>query len=307
MTGGLGQGVQRSSIRSIARRPARHGFALSRRGRERLFKGVMYVVLTLGGITMLIPFIWLTSTSLKMTGREFSYPPELIPNPVMWGNFPEVLWGKAKILMLMRNTLVVCLVGVSAVALSSSLAAFGFARLPFPGRSFWFTILLATMMLPEAVTIIPRFILFRSLKWINTWLPLIVPAFCGGAYNIFLLRQFFLTIPKDYDEAARMDGASSFRIWWQIIMPLSRPVLATVVVLNFLWSWNAFLEPLIYISNYSKQMIGVGLTLFRGQTYSRWNLMMAGAFIQLVPVLVIFFAAQQYIIRGIVMTGISGR
>jgi ABC-type glycerol-3-phosphate transport system permease component len=281
---------------------------LGRRGRERLFEVTMHVVLLAGGATMLIPFLWLLSTALKETGREFSYPPQLIPDPIMWGNFAEVLFGPASLITLLFNTVIVVFLTVIGTVLSSSLVAYGFARFSFPGRNFWFMVLLATMMLPGVVTIIPRFILFRNLGWINTWLPLIVPSFFGGgAYYIFLLRQFFLSIPYEYDEAALMDGASKLRIWWQIILPLALPALAAVIVLTFLSEWNSFIDPLIYISNYSKQMLGVGLALFRGMAYSRWNLLMAGSFVQLVPVLLIFFAAQSVMIRGIVMTGITGR
>jgi multiple sugar transport system permease protein len=281
---------------------------LSRRGRERIFDITMHVILLLGGATMLIPFLWLLSTALKQEGREFSYPPQLIPNPIMWSNFGEVLFGPAMLITLLINTTIVVLLTVIGTVLSASLVAYGFARFTFPGRNFWFMVLLATMMLPGVVTIIPRFILFRNLGWINTWLPLIVPSFFGGgAYYIFLLRQFFLSIPYEYDEAAIMDGASKLRIWWQIILPLALPALAAVVVLTFVGEWNSFIDPLIYISNYSRQMLGVGLALFRGMAYSRWNLLMAGSFIQLVPVLVIFFAAQSLIIRGIVMSGLTGR
>lgn len=257
---------------------------------------------------MLMPFIWVVSTSLKMTGREFSYPPQLIPDPVMWGNYPEVLFGAVNLIGLLRNTLIVTSLSVLGVVLSASLVAFGMARVQFPGRDFWFVVLLSTMMLPGVVTIIPRFILFRNLGWIDTWLPLVVPSYLGGgAFNIFLLRQFFMTVPYDYDEAARMDGASTLLVWRRVVMPLARPAIATVAVLTFMGDWNSFMDPLIYISTYSKQMMGVGLALFRGMAYSQWNLMMAGAFIQMIPVLIVFFSAQQYIIRGIVMTGLAGR
>jgi len=284
------------------------GSLLGRRGREQFFNAVIYCILVAGAITMLVPFVWLVSTSLKKTGSEFSYPPQLIPNPVMWSNFAEVLTGPASLLILLRNTVIVVFLSVLGTVISSSLVAYGFARFTFPGRNFWFLVLLATMMLPSVVTIIPRFILFRNLGWINTWYPLIVPSFMGGgAYNIFLLRQFFLTIPYEYDEAAIMDGATRARIWWQIILPLSLPALAAVTVLTFLGEWNSFIEPLIYISSHDRQLIGVGLAMYRGLATSRWNLLMAGSFIQLVPVLIIFFVAQRAMIRGIVMTGITGR
>jgi ABC-type glycerol-3-phosphate transport system permease component len=284
------------------------GGRLSRQGRERLAHGVLHVVLFAGGITMLIPFVWLVSTSLKETGHEFSYPPQLVPDPIVWGNYIEVLFGPVRMVRLLRNTLIVTGLSVIGTVLSSSLVAYGFARFTFPGRNFWFIVLLGTMMLPSPVTVIPRFILFRNLGWIDTWLPLFVPAFLGAsAYNIFLLRQFFMTIPYEYDEAALMDGASRFRIWWQIILPLSLPALTAVVVLTFMGEWNSFFDPLIYISSNSKQMIGVGLAMYRGLASSRWNLMMAGSFVQLVPVLIIFFVAQRAMIKGIVMTGLTGR
>ncbi|MHB0876341.1 MAG: carbohydrate ABC transporter permease [Anaerolineae bacterium] len=284
------------------------GRRLGKKTQDALFRAAMYTILTVGGVTMLLPFIWMVSTSLKVYGREFSYPPELIPNPVVWSNYPDVLFGTANVIGLLRNTLIVTAASVSGAVLSASLAAYGFARIPFPGRNFWFMMLLSTMMLPGVVTIIPRFILYRSLHWIDTWLPLIVPAFFGGgAFNIFLLRQFFMTVPYDYDEAAKIDGASSLRIWAEVLLPLARPALATVAVLTFMGEWNSFMDPLIYISSYSKQMLGVGLALFRGLASSRWNLMMAGAFVQILPVLIVFFCAQQYIIRGIVLTGLSGR
>jgi len=276
--------------------------------RTLIFKTVAYALLITASIAMLIPFVWLVSTSLKLTGREFSYPPQFIPRPVVWHNYPEVLFGAAKIAILLRNSIIVSSLSVTGALLSSSLVAFGFARIRFPGKDFWFMVVLSTMMLPSIVTIIPRFILFRNLKWLDTWLPLFVPSFFGGgAFNIFVLRQFFMTIPYDYDEAAKMDGASNLSIWLRIALPLARPALATVAVLTFMGEWGSFMDPLIYITTYKKQMVGVGLALFRGMTYSQWNLMMAGAAIQVIPVLVVFFAAQQYIIRGIVMTGLAGR
>ncbi|NPV09808.1 MAG: carbohydrate ABC transporter permease [Anaerolineae bacterium] len=259
---------------------------------------------------MLVPFFWLVSTSLKPTGREFTYPPEWIPRPAVWRNYTDMLFGPIPFLLLARNTVVIAALSLVGVLLSASLSAFGFARLKFAGRDFWFMMVLATMMLPAVVTLIPTFVLFKELRWIDTWLPLIVPSyFGGGAFNVFLMRQFFLTLPVDLDEAARIDGASSFRIWWQVIMPLSRPVLATIAILNFMGDWDAFIRPLIYITTMRKQMIGVGLAFFRGLSsgYSRWNLLMAAATLMTIPVVVLFFLTQRYFVKGIVMTGIAGR
>ncbi len=270
----------------------------------------MQVILLAGGITFLIPFFWLVSTSLKAPGREFTFPPQWIPRPAVWSNYPNTLFGVLPFYLFFRNTLVICVVSLVGVLLSSSLVAFGFARIRFTGRETLFIVLLSTMMLPEIVTMIPTFILFRMLGWIDTWYPLTVPSFFGGgAFNIFLLRQFFMTIPYDLDEAAKMDGASNYRIWWQIMLPLSKPVLATIAVLNFMGDWNAFMRPLIYITTLNKQMLGVGLAFFRGLSsgYSKWNFMMAASTMMTVPIIVLFFLTQRYFVKGIVMSGIAGR
>lgn len=292
-------------------RPARgRSRTLGRRQRRLIFELAMHLLLIAGAVTMLVPFFWLVSTSLKPAGREFAYPPEWIPHPAVWRNYLDMLFGPIPFYLLVRNTVVIALFSLVGVLLSSSLSAFGFARLKFDGRDFWFVMVLATMMLPSVVTLIPTFVLFKTLRWIDTWLPLIVPSFFGGgAFNVFLLRQFFLTIPVDLDEAARIDGASSFRIWWQLIMPLSRPVVATIAILNFMDDWNAFIRPLIYITTMRKQMIGVGLAFYRGLSsgYSKWNLMMAASTLMTIPIIILFFVTQRYFVRGIVMTGLAGR
>lgn len=293
----------------LAPRPAR-STRLTMRGRRLVFESGMHALLLLGAVTMLVPFFWLLSTSLKPAGREFTYPPEWIPHPVVWRNYVDMLFGPIPFIVLVRNTIVIAVLSLLGTLLSASLSAFGFARLKFAGREFWFMMVLATMMLPAVVTLIPTFILFRELHWIDTWYPLIVPSyFGGGAFNVFLLRQFFLTVPVDLDEAARIDGAGSFRIWWQVVMPLSRPVLATIAILSFMGDWDAFIRPLIYITTLRKQMIGVGLAFFRGLSsgYSQWNLLMAAATLMTIPVIVLFFLTQKYFVKGIVMTGIAGR
>jgi ABC-type glycerol-3-phosphate transport system permease component len=282
----------------------------SRRARTVLFEAIMHIVLLAGGATFLIPFFWLVSTSLKAPGKEFAFPPEWIPDPVVWQNYPDTLFGVLPFDRFFVNTFIISLLSLIGTVLSASLVAFGFARIRFDGRDTLFIVLISTLMLPAAVTMIPTFILFRMLGWIDTWLPLIVPSFFGGgAFAIFLMRQFFMTIPYDLDEAAKIDGASNFRVWWQILMPLSKPVLATIAVLNFMDDWNSFLRPLIYISTLDKQMLGVGLAFFRGLSsgYSKWNLMMAAATMMTIPIIVLFFFAQQYFVKGIVMSGMGGR
>jgi len=293
----------------LAGRPARStGLTMERR--HLFFELGMHALLILGAVTMLVPFFWLVSTSLKPAGREFTFPPEWIPRPAVWRNYVDMLFGPIPFVVLVRNTVVIAVLSLVGTLLSASLSAFGFARLKFAGREFWFMMVLATMMLPAVVTLIPTFVLFKELRWIDTWYPLIVPSFFGGgAFNVFLLRQFFLTIPVDLDEAARIDGAGSFRIWWQLVMPLSRPVLATIAILSFMGDWDAFIRPLIYITTMRKQMIGVGLAFFRGLSsgYSKWNLLMAAATLMTIPVIILFFLTQRYFVKGIVMTGIAGR
>src|SRR4051812_24657458 len=212
----------------------------SRHGREVIFETVMHVILLAGGITFLLPFFWLVSTSLKAPGKEFTFPPQWIPDPVVWQNYPDTLFGVLPFYQFFINTFVISFLSLIGTVLSSALVAFGFARIKFVGRDVLFVVLLATLMLPPSVTIIPTFILFRLLGWIDTWLPLIVPSFFGSAFSIFLMRQFYMTIPYDLDEAAKIDGASNLMIWWRILLPLSMPVLATIAVLSFMDDWNSF-------------------------------------------------------------------
>ncbi|MGH2533009.1 MAG: carbohydrate ABC transporter permease [Thermomicrobiales bacterium] len=264
-----------------------------------------WVILCAGAIIMLLPIFWLISTSLKAPGQIFRFPPEWMPNPVQWQNYPDALtampFGRYVL-----NTLVITLANVVGVLLSSSLAAYGFARLRFPGRDALFVLVLSSLMLPQTVILIPRYIEFRELGWIDTWLPLIVPNFFGSAYFIFLLRQFFRTIPRDLSDAARVDGASELRIFWQIILPLSRPALAVVAIFTFLFNWNDFLEPLIYISSPDKFTVALGLASFRGLFATQWHLLMAASTVMILPVVVLFFVLQRYFVRGVVLTGIKG-
>lgn len=281
----------------------------SRRTREIISESMMHILLIAVGATFLLPFFWLLSTSLKAPGKEFAFPPEWIPNPIVWQNYPDTLFGVLPFDRFFVNTFIISFLSLLGTVLSSALVAFGFARIQFVGRNALFVVLLATLMLPPSVTIIPNFILFRNLGWINTWLPLIVPSFFGSAFSIFLMRQFYMTIPYDLDEAAKIDGASNFLIWWRIMVPLSMPVLATIAVLSFMDDWNSFLRPLIYLTSIDKQMLGVGLAFFRGLSsgYSKWNLMMAASAMMTAPIILLFFFAQHYFVKGIVMSGMGGR
>jgi multiple sugar transport system permease protein len=288
------------------------GFAAklrTRQTRDVIFEAVMHLILLVVGATFLLPFFWLVSTSLKAPGKEFAFPPEWIPNPIVWQNYPETLFGVLPFYQFFINTFIISFLSLIGTVLSSALVAFGFARIPFVGRNALFVVLLSTLMLPPSVTIIPMFILFRNLGWIDTWYPLIVPSFFGSAFSIFLMRQFYMTIPYDLDEAAKIDGASNFLIWWRIMIPLSMPVLATIAVLSFMDDWNSFLRPLIFLTSLDKQMLGVGLAFFRGLSsgYSKWNLMMAASAMMTAPIIILFFFAQHYFVKGIVMSGMGGR
>lgn len=270
-------------------------------------RAIWYLALTAAGVSFFMPYYWMVSTSLKVTGDEFQYPPVWIPNPVVWQNYVDT-WLLLPFALWLWNTVVIVVLHMTGSIITASMAGYGFARLRFPGRGIFFTLCLSTMMLPGIVTLIPKFILFTNLGWVNTNLPLWVPSwFGGGAFFIFLCRQFFLGIPYELDEAARIDGASSWRIWAQIIMPLSKPVVATMAIFAFQESWNAFLEPLIYLPDRENMTLAVGLRTMYGLYQTNWNYLMAASTLMTIPVVVLFFLAQRHFIRGIVTTGLAGR
>jgi len=258
-----------------------------------------------GAIVFALPFLWMVRTALMDYAQVQQYPLVWIPNPVRWENFREAL-GFMDFPILLRNTLFITLFALTGQVLSCSIVAFGFARLEFPGREFLFMVLLSTMMLPAMVTEIPRFILFRHFGWIDTYLPLIVPAYFGSPFFIFLLRQFFKTIPKDLDEAARIDGCSSWRIYWQIMLPLCKPVLAVVVIFGFIWTWNDFWGPLVYLRTADKKTLSLGLQVFQGVYQTYYHYLMAASLVVLAPVLALYVFCQRYFTQGIVMTGMKG-
>lgn len=249
---------------------------------------------------------WMLSTSLKPEGFVFALPPQWIPHPWEWFNYLKGI-GAFPFFRDALNSFFITSLNVVGVVLSASLVAYAFARLRWPGRNLWFIVLLGTLMIPGQVTMIPVFLLFRDLGWINTFKPLTVPAFFGGgAFSIFLLRQFFLSIPNDLSEAARIDGASDFWIYARVIMPLSKPALATIGMFTFVVTWNDFLGPLIYLDNPSKFTLALGLRSMQLQYGTQWNLVMADSLLVLIPTIVVFFIFQRYIIQGINLTGIKG-
>lgn len=267
---------------------------------------MIYLLLIAGSLLFLLPLFWMITTALKPLSEVYTFPPEFIPRTFLWQNFLTA-WTAQNFDRYFLNTVFITVWVLVGVLGSSTLCAFGFARLRFVGRDVLFICVLATMMLPGAVTLIPTYILFKLLGWLDSFKPLIIPAwFGGGAFNIFLLRQFFLTLPVELEDAARIDGASTFGIFWQIFLPLSKPALAVVAVFTFQGVWNDFLGPLIYLNSPDKFTLALGIYAFIGQYNTQENLMMAVALIMVIPVIVIFFLSQRQLVEGVVMTGVKG-
>lgn len=277
----------------------------SRTWRRRLAVAAIYLALTALSISFLAPFGIMVSTSLKPEDRIFTESIEWIPRPIRWQNYVEAL-ESFPFLLYLRNTLFICAMVVVGTVLSSALPAYAFARLRWKGRDVLFLIVLMTIMLPVQVTMLPLFVLFRTLGWTGTYLPLVVPPFFGSAFAIFLLRQFFLTIPQELSDAARLDGCSEWRIFWQIIVPLSVPALATVALFAFIGAWTDFINPLVYLTDESTYTLAVGLQTFVGRHSSEWNLLMAAATVVTLPLMVVFFFTQKLFIEGITLTGMKG-
>lgn len=273
---------------------------------QRRFIGdvLTHIALLLGIVLIFIPLFWTISTSLKSPGEVFIFPPKWLPDRLLWSNYVEAVTAIPFFTYLYNTTLITTLSIVGKVS-SITLVAFAFARLQWWGRNTMFLLMLSTMMLPPHVTLIPQFILFKELGWINTYLPLVVPAFFGGPWLTFLVRQFFMTLPRDLDDAARIDGCSSWGVYWRIIMPLARPAVLIVVIFVFNGVWNEFLLPLIYLQSQEKFTLALGLRMFQGEMSTSWHLLMAASLLTMLPVLVLFFAAQKYFMQGIVFTGVK--
>jgi multiple sugar transport system permease protein len=265
---------------------------------------ISHLLLSAGAVTMIVPFLWMLSTSLKSDRQAYVFPPIWIPDPVMWSNYSRT-WEALPFDLFILNSVIVSVLVTLGQLTTCSLGAFAFARLNFPGREKLFVVYLATMMVPFQVIMIPLFILVRELKWIDTYPALIVPMIFS-AYGTFLLRQFFKTIPHELEDAAKIDGCGYFRIYWNIMLPLSKPALATLGIFVFMWSWNNFLWPLLVTNSLTMKTLPLGLAYFLGQYTIYWNLLMVGATIALLPVLILFFLAQRYFIEGITLTGLKG-
>jgi multiple sugar transport system permease protein len=280
---------------------------LGLRARHLIKQIIVYALLLILSAAFLLPFLWMVATSLKKAQDVFTYPPSFFPNSFEWRNYITG-WTILPFTTFLKNSLIVTTANVIGNLVSCSLVAFGFARLRGRGRDLLFLLLLATIMIPREVTIVPRFLLFQRAGLVNTLWPLILPAWFGYPFFIFLLRQFFMSIPHELDEAARIDGASSFRILTTIILPLAKPALATVAVLEFIAAWKSFLEPLIYLSNQNNFTVALGLTLFRsgfgGQV--QWGPLMAATALSALPPLIVCFAMQNHLVGGIAGTGLKG-
>jgi multiple sugar transport system permease protein len=278
--------------------------------KELVNKGIVYALLIFGAFMFTLPLIVMVSTSLKSYTEINQYPPTFFPSQIVTSNYGEA-WGyqTTNFPRWTFNTVFIIVMTVPGVVLTSSLCAYGFARLKFPGRNLWFMLTLASIMLPNQVTLIPLYILFQKLGWLNTFAPLIVPAwFGGGALNIFLLRQFFMQIPRDLDEAAIIDGAGHLRIWWSIYLPLARPALISVALLTVLAIWNDFLGPFIYLTTPDNFTLALGLNAFRGYfaQVPRNDYIMAISTLMVLPMILMFLVAQRYIVQGFVTSGLKG-
>ena len=275
--------------------------------RLRIDQILTHFVLIVGGLVMLVPFFWLVSSSLKEPFDIYKFPPQWLPDPIKWSNYVEV-FEAVTVWRYTLNTLIITVLSTLGIVLSSSLAAYSFARLRFKGRDLVFGTILATVMLPFVVTMIPLYILFSRLGWIGTFLPLIVPEWFGAPITIFLLRQFFRTIPMELEDAARIDGASRPRILWTVILPLSRPALTVVTVLAFLQHWNDFLAPLIYLTKRDLYTLALGLNALQyfegGLDWTHYVMVLAT--LMVLPVVTIYFLAQRHLVEGIVLTGLKG-
>ncbi len=290
----------------LSRASAASRWTAQLRNGEFWWRVLIWVLLVAGSVVMIMPFLWLLSSSFKPENDIFIFPPKWIPDPWRPQNYVDALTYKPFNIYI-TNTLIIVGLNLVAVLLTSSLCAYGFARIKFWGRDFWFVLVLSTMMVPYFVLMVPQFVIFSRLGWIDSFRPLTIPIFFGGgAFNIFLLRQFFRTLPEELADAARIDGCSEFRIYWNIMLPLAKPALAAVAIFTFLNGWNDFIGPLLYLNSPDKFTVAIGLATFRSVMRTRYDLLMAASSAMILPVIVLFFFAQRYFIQGVVLSGLKG-
>lgn len=270
--------------------------------KNRITNAILFILLALGAVVILFPIAWMLSTALKSAPEVAQYPPKLLPDKLLFENF-AIAWGKAPFTRYTVNTLIIVAFTIIGNVFVNSFVAYGFAKIDFAGKKLLFKVVLATMMIPGFVTLVPTYVIFSKLQWVDTYLPLIVPAFCGNAFHIFMMRQFYRTIPNELLEAARVDGAGHFYIWGKLMMPLVKPVMATVALISFKGAWSDFQGPLLYLSDRSKYTLQLGLQVFKGQGYTEWNYLMAVSFLSMLPILLLFFCFQNYFIEGMNVGG----
>jgi multiple sugar transport system permease protein len=276
-------------------------------------RAILIGLLIAGGVVMMIPFLWMISTSLKTRAEVFAVPPTLVPRVAQWGNYAE-MWNALPFAAFFVNSVKLAALNTVGQLISCSMAAFAFAALRFRFREPLFGLLLVTLIIPFQVVLVPNFVLYRLLphptsasgNWIGTQEPLWVGAFLGGAFGTFLLRQFFLAIPRELGDAARVDGANPWHIYRHIYLPLAKPALATLAIFTFMWTWNDLIDPIIYLRDIDTLTLTAGLSLFQGQFVGKWPLLMAGALVSVIPMIVLFLIAQRQFVRGIALTGIKG-
>jgi multiple sugar transport system permease protein len=279
----------------------------SKMRQKRLRRNILlYFFLGLFSLSTLFPLFWMISTSLKSGDIIFEMPPRLLPDGLHWENYTRAVI-EINFFVLFKNSVVITIFHLLSDVLVSAVVAYGFARFVFPGRDFWFLIMLATVMIPGEVTMIPVFIAFSELGWSNSIKPLVIPGFFGGApIFVFLLRQFFLTIPKELEESAIVDGATRFKIFYKIFLPLSIPALIVIGIFSFQGTWNDLMGPLIYLNDTSKFTLTLGLAMFKGMLKVEWGPLMAGSILALLPVVIVFFLVQRYFVEGVKLSGIKG-
>ncbi len=267
---------------------------------------LIYGLLAVASAAILLPFFWTVSSSLKPYGAGIRFPPEFIPSTLVWSNYPKV-FELIPFFTFLKNSVFIAAIAVTGELLSASMVAYAFARLRFPGRNVLFLIVLATMMIPYPVTMVPTFILFKILNMVGTYLPLVLPPFFGPAFSIFMLRQFFLTINSELDEAAKVDGANELLIYWRIILPLAKPALATIAIFSFMGNWNDFMGPLIYLNDRDMYTLALGINYLRSfRGGGDLAVQMAASVMFMTPCIILYFVAQKNIVQGIVTTGLKG-
>ena len=273
---------------------------------ELFFKVCKYTLLIIGAIIMVGPFIWMISTSMKDVGTIFKIPPQIIPDHISFKNYFEI-FKKFPFLQFTLNSFKITILSTIGLLISSSLAAYAFARMKFKGKELIYFIILSTMMIPPQITMIPMFLIMKTLGLLDSHWAIILPAYFGfgGAFGTFLLRQFFAAVPKDLEDAAKIDGCGKFKIFWHIFLPQSKPILATLIVFSFMFYWNDLLNPVIYLSSMQKMTLTVGLASIQGLNFLRFDLMMAGSFLSILPILILFIFAQKFFIQSVVQSGIK--